>query len=50
MNYWGDLPDDIDEDERDVIEALRRYEKSHAFGPEAAQRAVQIAKQQAGRR
>jgi len=77
VNYWGDLPDDIDEDERDVIDALRRYEKSHAFGvtitpkmheailkgqtefarggaipfgPDAARRAVQIAKQQAGRR
>lgn len=52
MNYWGNLPDQIDEDERDVIDALRRYEKSQAtkFGPEAARNAVKIAKQQAGRR
>ena len=50
MNWWGNPPDHIDEEEREVIDALRRYEKSHAFGPDAAQRAVKIAKQQAGRR
>jgi len=26
MNYWGNLPDEIDEDEQLVIRSLRRFE------------------------
>jgi methylphosphotriester-DNA--protein-cysteine methyltransferase len=47
MNYWGQVPENIDEEDQSVIDALHHYESSqkHQFGPAAAQDAVKTAKQ-----